>query len=35
EQRIQAAAFAGFMSRFTKVLEKWDGDGMPEQRVVA
>lgn len=34
EQKSQAAAFAAFMARMTKVLEKWDGDGMPEQRVI-
>ena len=35
ENRAQAAAFAGFMSRCAKVLEKWEGDGMPETRAYA
>ena len=35
ENRAQAAAFAGFMSRCAKVLEKWEGDGMPETRATA
>ena len=35
EQRAQAAAFAAFMSRFTRIVEKWDGDGMPSVRAEA
>lgn len=33
EQRQQAASVAGFMARFTKVIEKWDSEGMPEATV--
>lgn len=35
DQQAQSAAFAALMARVSKVLEKWDGDGMPEVRVTA
>lgn len=34
EQRRQAAAMAGTLARLTRVVERWDGDGIPETRAV-
>ena len=34
EQRRQAAAMASTMARLTRVVERWDGDGIPETRAV-
>lgn len=34
EQRRQAAAMANTLARLTRVVERWDGDGIPETRAV-
>ena len=31
----QARAIVQLQQRFTKIIERWDGSGLPEQRVVA
>lgn len=33
EQQAQSAAFSAFMARMTRVLERWDGAGMPATRM--
>lgn len=35
ESRAQSRALAQLQSRMTRVLERWDGDGIPEERAVA
>lgn len=35
ENRAQARAMVTLQARLTRLMERWDGDGMPEQRVVA
>ena len=35
ENRAQARALVQLQSRMTRLLERWDGDGLPEERVVA
>lgn len=34
ENRAQARALVQLQSRMTRLLERWDGDGLPEERVV-
>ena len=34
ENKAQALAMVQLQSRLTKIIERWDGDGMPETRVV-
>jgi len=35
ENRAQARALVQLQSRMTRLLERWDGDGLPEERAVA
>jgi hypothetical protein len=35
DQRAQSASMAALMLRMSKMLERWDQDGLPEERVVA
>ena len=35
DNRAQARSFVQLQARMTRLLERWDGDGMPEQRVVS
>ncbi len=35
DNQAQARAIVQLQSRFTKVIERWDSDGLPEQRAVA
>lgn len=35
ENRAQARAMVALQQRMTRLLEKWDGDGIPEERAVA
>ena len=34
DNRVQARSVVQLQARMTRLLERWDGDGMPEQRVV-
>ena len=33
--KVRLGAMVQLQARFTKLLERWDGSGLPEQRVVA
>lgn len=35
ENKAQASAMVGLQARVTRLLERWDGDGLPETRAVA
>jgi hypothetical protein len=35
DNRAQARSVVQLQARMTRLLERWDGDGMPEQRVVS
>jgi flagellar biosynthesis chaperone FliJ len=35
ENKAQARALVGLQSRMTRLLERWDGDGIPEERTVS
>jgi hypothetical protein len=35
DNQAQARAMVQIQARFTKLLERWDSDGIPEQRAVA
>jgi len=35
ENKVQMRALVSLQNRMTKLLERWDGDGLPEERAVA
>ena len=35
ENRAQSSALVSLQARMTRLLERWDGDGLPEERAVA
>jgi hypothetical protein len=35
ENKVQMRALVSLQSRMTRLLERWDGDGLPEERAVA